>query len=141
MFGRTARGRRAQGREGRERTKLTSIPFPSLCSLALPQEFFKKIKFKYLEQEAKETFLKLILAEDPVQIDREDNNRLGELEAPSSPPCLPSPPYSPRGATTLTIPTLFASCPARGGEQRVQSHPEGFEDRARCAQERGRSSR
>ncbi|KAL7416379.1 hypothetical protein BDY24DRAFT_379560 [Mrakia frigida] len=41
-------------------------------------EFFKKIKFKYLEQEAKETFLKLILAEDPVQIDREDNNRLEE---------------------------------------------------------------
>ena len=39
-------------------------------------EFFKKIKFKYLEQEAKETFLKLILADDPVQIDREDNQRL-----------------------------------------------------------------
>lgn len=61
---------------------------PSLrCPLSLhvsftvtsSQEFFKKIKFKYLEQEAKETFLKLILAEDPVQIDREDNNRL-ELE-------------------------------------------------------------
>lgn len=46
-------------------------------SLVQAQEFFKKIKFKYLEQEAKETFLKLILAEDPVQIDREDNNRLG----------------------------------------------------------------
>lgn len=47
----------------------------SPCS---PQEFFKKIKFKYLEQEAKETFLKLILADDPEQIDREDNDRLEE---------------------------------------------------------------
>jgi hypothetical protein len=59
---------------------LTRLSFPAYdvwrVSFEPPQEFFKKIKFKYLEQEAKETFLKLILADDPEQIDREDNDRL-----------------------------------------------------------------
>lgn len=61
-----------------------NLPFPFLFvfRFLVLQEFFKKIKFKYLEQEAKEAFLRLILAEDPVQIDREDNNRLGELDRP-----------------------------------------------------------
>ncbi|CDZ97854.1 hypothetical protein [Phaffia rhodozyma] len=46
--------------------------------IAASIEFFKKIKFKYIEQESKETFLKLMLAEEPLQIDEAENDKLAE---------------------------------------------------------------
>ena len=128
-----------KGRRANE-ADLDSLSFA--LRIALLQEFFKKIKFKYLEQEAKETFLKLILAEDPVQIDREDNNRLGELRAPPSSSFRSFAPLRPsRTAISLTVPPLFAYHQFRGREQGVQGYSQGFEDRARCSEERGWTSR
>lgn len=45
--------------------------------IAAEVDFFKKIKFKYREQEAKESFLKLILADHPEQIDQAENEAVG----------------------------------------------------------------
>lgn len=45
--------------------------------IAAEVDYFKKIKFKYREQETKESFLKLILADHPEQIDQAENEAVG----------------------------------------------------------------
>lgn len=47
--------------------------------LPLSQEFFKKIKFKYLEQEAKSEFLKQVLVDDPQTVSAGQIEALGAL--------------------------------------------------------------
>jgi hypothetical protein len=53
--------------------------------IAAEVDFFKKIKFKYREQEAKESFLKLILADHPEQIDQAENEAVGACPKLSPP--------------------------------------------------------
>jgi hypothetical protein len=57
-----------------------------LAEIAAEVDFFKKIKFRYREQETKEAFLKLILADHPEQIDQAENEAVGQSSpSPSSP--------------------------------------------------------
>ena len=46
------------------------------------KEYLSKLKFTYLEQEAKRNFIRSIMVEDPRQVPEGENEALGECSLP-----------------------------------------------------------